>query len=107
VNQCLKLRKREAGSNLADVGRCAVRDDLPGGWVVNSEAVWFQRWGGHVEGLRRRRGDAAGVELGASLADRCLVNVGTIRGCRAVSSQDAVGAGSVADRGPRGGAGAS
>jgi len=29
--------------------------------VVNSEAVCSRRWGGRVEGLRRRRGDAAGV----------------------------------------------
>jgi len=29
--------------------------------VVNSEAVCSRRWGGHVEGLRRRRGEAAGV----------------------------------------------
>jgi len=26
VNQCLTLRNSEAGSNLVDVGRCAVRD---------------------------------------------------------------------------------
>jgi len=38
--------------------------------VVDSEAVFDRRWGGRVEGLRRRRGDAAGVELGASLTDR-------------------------------------
>jgi hypothetical protein len=42
----LTLRNSEAGSNLVDVGRCAVRDDVSGdidgdvaGWVVNSEAV--------------------------------------------------------------------
>ncbi len=39
VIQWLKLRKREAGSNLADMGRCAVRDDSPVGRGVNSEAV--------------------------------------------------------------------
>jgi hypothetical protein len=44
VNQCLTLRNSEAGSNLVDVGRCAVRDDLFGAdvvgeWMVNSEAV--------------------------------------------------------------------
>ncbi|MGH8963044.1 MAG: hypothetical protein ACRDWT_17965 [Jatrophihabitantaceae bacterium] len=44
MNQCLTLRNSEAGSNLVDVGRCAVRDDLVGGdvvgvWIVNSEAV--------------------------------------------------------------------
>ena len=43
VNQCLTLRNSEAGSNLVDTGRCAVRDDVSGddvvGCVVNSEAV--------------------------------------------------------------------
>ena len=33
--------------------------------------------GGHGEGLRRSRGDAAGVEPGASPVDRTAVNVGT------------------------------
>jgi hypothetical protein len=39
VNQCLTLRNSEAGSNLVDMGRCAVRDGVAGGRVVNSEAV--------------------------------------------------------------------
>ena len=34
--------------------------------------------GGHGEGLRRSRGDAAGVEPGASPVDRTAVNVGTL-----------------------------
>ena len=38
VNQWLKLRNREAGSNLADMGRCAARDRLEVR-AVNSEAV--------------------------------------------------------------------
>ena len=40
VNQCLKPRNREAGSNLVDMGRCAARDaaaSAVGG--VDSEAV--------------------------------------------------------------------
>jgi len=37
---------------------------------VNSEAGSRVRWGGHVESLRRRHGEAAGVEAGASLLDR-------------------------------------
>ena len=37
---------------------------------ANSEAGLWVRWGGHVEGLRRRRGDAVGVKAGASLIDR-------------------------------------
>jgi hypothetical protein len=35
-----------------------------------SEAGLSVRWGGHVEELRRRRGDAVGVKAGASLIDR-------------------------------------
>jgi hypothetical protein len=38
------------------------------------------RLGGRVEGLRRRRGDAAGVELGTDPVDRNIVNVGTLPG---------------------------
>jgi hypothetical protein len=79
VNQWSTLRNLSTGSNLVDLGRGAVRDTAhqrAGG--VNSEAGFGRRWGGHGEGLRRRRGDAAGVELGASLTDRWCVNVGTI-----------------------------
>lgn len=36
------------------------------------------RWGGHVESLRRRRGDAVAVELDGSLVDRLVVNVGSV-----------------------------
>ena len=36
------------------------------------------RLGGHAESLRRRRGDAAGVELGTDPVDRDIVNVGTL-----------------------------
>jgi hypothetical protein len=73
------LRKRVAGSNLADVGRNAAHDS---GRVAGStpKPVMRRRWGGHVEGLRRRRGDAVGVELGISLVDRVMVNAGTVRG---------------------------
>jgi hypothetical protein len=70
ANQWLKLRKQLAGSNLVDTGRCAVRDVSVLGRRVNSEAGFLFRWGGHAERLRRRRGDAAGVELGISLTDR-------------------------------------
>ena len=37
------------------------------------------RLGGHAEGLRRRRGDAAGAQLGTDPVDRDMVNVGTVR----------------------------
>ena len=70
ANQWLKLRKQLAGSNLVDTGQCAVRDVSVHGRRVNSEAGFLFRWGGHAEGLRRRRGDAAGVELGTSLTHR-------------------------------------
>jgi hypothetical protein len=54
--------------------------DRCAGWAVNSEAGEFRRWGGHGEGLRRSRGDAAGTELDISLVDRRIVNVGTLCG---------------------------
>ena len=70
ANQWLKLRKQRAGSNLVDMGRYAARDpSSPCGGSTPKPDFLF-RWGGHVESLRRRRGDAAGVELGASLTDR-------------------------------------
>jgi hypothetical protein len=71
VNQCLKLRNLATGSNLVDVGRDAVRDGVRcEADPVNSVTGFECRWGGHAESLRRRRGDAAGVELGAYLTDR-------------------------------------
>jgi hypothetical protein len=71
-----KLRKHATGSNLVDTGRDAVHDYLL--WMVDSEADSSGRWGGHGEGLRRRRGDTAGAKLGATLIDRFTVNTGTI-----------------------------
>jgi len=47
-------------------------------WAVDSEAGLACWWGGHEEGLRRTRGDAAGAKLGAKLFDRFAVNTGTI-----------------------------
>ena len=60
VNQWLKPRNECPAQIWWIGGRGAVRDRwcVP---VVNSEAVCSRRWGGRVEGLRRRRGDAAGV----------------------------------------------
>jgi hypothetical protein len=75
----LKLRKRGTGSNLVDTGRGAVHDHRR--WVVDSEAGLACWRGGHGEGLRRNRGDAAGAKLGAKLIDRFAVNTGTIS-CR-------------------------
>jgi len=79
ANQWLKSRNGGAGSNLVDLGRWAARDGCRE-VCVNSEAEELRRWGGHAEGLRRRHGEAVGAELGADLADRGVVNVGTIRG---------------------------
>jgi hypothetical protein len=102
VNQRVKLRNGCAGSNLADLGRDAVHDPCLSG--VDSEAGCVCRSGGHGEGLRRSRGEAAGVELGTSLADRDEVNVGTIRGRPMLGIQSVRKGRSVADLGPCDGA---
>ena len=78
-HQCVKPRKRVAGSNLVDMGRNAARDTRRAAGV-NSEAGLRCRWGGHGESLRRSRGEAAGVELDAKLVDRFQVNAGTVPG---------------------------
>jgi len=85
----LKLRKRGTGSNLVDMGRGAVHGHPV--WVADSEAGLACRWGGHGEGLRRNRGDAAGAKLDAKLIDRFAVNTGTIprRSHRPGSTRDA------------------
>ena len=72
----VKLRKRGTGSNLVDMGRVAAHSSLVE-WA-DSVADLACRWGGHGEGLRRSRGDAAGAKLGAGLIDRFAVNTGTI-----------------------------
>ena len=72
----VKLRKRGTGSNLVDMGRDAVHGHLMR--VADSEAGLACRRGGHGEGLRRSRGDAAGAKLDAKLIDRFAVNTGTI-----------------------------
>ena len=79
-NRHLKPRKSSAGSNLTDMGRCAVRGCPVS--AVRPTPKPVERSGGEatVKCLRRRRGDAVGVKAGASLIDRFVVNVGTIRG---------------------------
>ncbi len=72
----VKLRKRGTGLNLVDTGRGAVHGPPVG--RADSEADLACRWGGHGEGLRRNRGDAAGAKLGAGLVDRFSVNTGII-----------------------------
>ena len=59
-----------AGSNLTDMGRCAARDRDRFGGAGQLRSRLLVRWGGHGEGLRRSRGDAVGVKVGASLIDR-------------------------------------
>jgi hypothetical protein len=71
----VKLRKRGTGSNLVDMGRGVVHDHRRVGRLRSRLGV---RWGGHGEGLRRNRGDAAGAKLGAKPIDRFAVNTGTI-----------------------------
>ena len=71
-----KLRKRGTGSNLVDRGRVAVHGYLV--QMADSEAGLACRRGGHGEGLRRSRGDAAGAKLDAKLIDRFAVNTGTV-----------------------------
>src|SRR5260370_40440082 len=46
--------------------------------------------GGHGEGLRRNRGDAAGAELGSYFDERIAVNTGTVPVCPVVRGQRAV-----------------
>ena len=55
----LKLRKRGTGSNLVDMGRGAVHGHPV--QVADSVAGLACRQGGHGEGLRRSRDEAAGV----------------------------------------------
>ena len=76
VNQWLNPLKRETDpkSGGHGTGSSARR--------INAETATLKsdfrgRPGGHEEGLRRTRGDAAGGELDTDPVDRCMVNVGT------------------------------
>ena len=77
VNQWLNLRNRGSGSNLADVGRAAVRAERTNG-EATSGTVIDAGPGGREESLRRTRGDAAGAELDTAPVDRHTVNMGTL-----------------------------
>ena len=79
VNQWLNPLKRETGSNLVDVGWTAVHADPVAGEATPT-SVFSGRSGGHEEGLRRTRGEAAGEELGTDPVNRLMVNVGTTLG---------------------------
>jgi hypothetical protein len=47
------------------------------GCRATSKSGHVDRPGGHEEGLRRTRGEAAGEELGTAPVNRCVANVGT------------------------------
>jgi hypothetical protein len=85
ANQWLNPLKRGIGSNLADVGRGAVHACCDR-WATPASEFRGRR-GGHEEGLRRTRGEAAGEKLGAAPVDRSAMNVGTILGLPAVGGQ--------------------
>jgi hypothetical protein len=100
----IKLRKRGTGSNLVDRGRDAVHGCPPG--MVDSVAGLACREGGHDEGLRRSRGDAAGAWLDAKLINRFRVNTGTMpcrSRCPASSGVVGIGPSSAEDMGWGGG----
>jgi hypothetical protein len=96
VNQWLNPLHVITGSNLVDMGRAAVRVGSVNR-ADNSDIGGHGRSGGHGEGLRRSRGEAAGEKLGADPIERCMVNMGTIRDrpphrpARSVTGRPAVG----------------
>ena len=69
-----------------------------------SEAGLWVRWGGRVEELRRRRGDAVRVKAGASLIDRFRGERGNHPRSPSRRAAGPVVGGSVVDRWPWGGA---
>ena len=77
VNQWMNPLKRGTGSNLVDPGRDAVRADRSDGDATPTSATNVDQEA-IGEGLRRTRGEAAGEELGAGLADWHMVNAGTV-----------------------------
>jgi len=77
VNQWSNLRNCGTGSNLADLGRDAVRAERIHGEATPVPVIDAGA-GGREESLRRTRGDAAGAELGTDPADRHTVNMGTL-----------------------------
>ena len=79
LNQWSTPRKSRAGSNLVDMGRAAAHARLSAG-QRDSDAGEVVRPGGHEEGLRRRRGEAAGEKLGTAPVNRCVGNVGKAPG---------------------------
>ncbi len=79
MNQWLNPLKHGTGSNLVDTGRAVVRVDSIHEKTTPTTTI-DAGVGGHGEGLRRSRGEAAAAELGADPANRDMVNVGTAPG---------------------------
>jgi hypothetical protein len=69
-------RKARTGPNLVDMGRAAAHARVRVA-QRDSGAGETVRIGGHAEGLRRRRGEAAGEKLGTAPVNRHVGNVGT------------------------------
>ena len=77
-NQWWNPLKWNAGSNLVDLGRSAVRARHRW-WRATSCRSRVGWLGGHGEGLRRSRGEAAGEELGADPVERSCSERGNHR----------------------------
>jgi hypothetical protein len=78
-NRCCKASSSQTSSNPVDVGWVAVhvRAALKVAARRTPGRVRVSGLGGHGEGLRRSRDEAAGAKPGASPVDRNAVNVGT------------------------------
>jgi hypothetical protein len=79
-HQCVKPRKRVAGSNLVDMGRNAARGTPPCGGVSTPKPGCDAGGEATVKVCGVAVGEAAGVELDAKLIDRFQVNAGTVPG---------------------------
>ena len=71
-------RDSKTAQNLADVGRCSAGQAAVGGRPASGSSSLCGP-GDHEEGLRRTRGDAAGVKLDPDPVNRQAVNVGSER----------------------------
>jgi hypothetical protein len=77
ANECLMPRDSKTARNLADMGWCSAgAAEVGGGSAPVSSSLCGL--GDREEGLRRTRGDAAGVKLGPAPVDRWAVNVGSV-----------------------------
>lgn len=78
---CCKAPSSPTSSNPVDVGWAAVRTRAAREVAVRGTPgrVRVSGLGGHGEGLRRSRDEAAGAKPGTSPVDRNAVNVGTVQ----------------------------